>query len=110
MPLFGLAWVGPGCPEPRLRFHGTPDVELPAIDANEHLIEMPPPVWPRPSSSQLTGNDRAELQCPAADCLVGHIDATLNEHVLHVAVAQREAEIEPDGLLNHDARKAVAAV
>jgi hypothetical protein len=38
------------------------------------------------------------------------IDAPLGEHILDVAVAQSEAEIEPDGLLDDDARKAVAAV
>ena len=47
---------------------------------------------------------------PAADRLVGYIDATLGEHILDVAVAQSEAEIEPDSLLDDDARKAVAAV
>jgi len=61
-------------------------------------------------SSQLARNDRAELQCPAADYLVGHIDATLGEYIFDVAVVQSEAEIEPDGLLDDDARKAVAAV
>ena len=90
--------------------HGTPDVQLFTIDGDEHFIEMPPPVRPNPSSSQLARNDRAELQCPAVDRLVGHIDATLGEHILDVAVAQSEAEIEPDGLLDDDARKAVAAV
>jgi len=71
---------------------------------------MPSLVRPRPSSSQLARNDRAELQSPASDRLVGHIDATLGEHILDVAVAQSEAEIEPDGLLDEDVRKAVAAV
>ena len=71
---------------------------------------MPPPVRSRPSSSRLARNDPAELQSPAADRLVGHIDAALGEHILDVAVAQSEAELEPDGLLDDDARKAVAAV
>ena len=39
---------------------------------------------------------------------VGHVDTTLGEHVLDVAVAQSEAEIEPDGLLDDDARIAVS--
>src|ERR1700682_6335387 len=90
--------------------YSTPDVQLSAVDGDEHFVEMPPPVRPRPSSSQLARNDPAELQSPAADRLVGHIDATLGEHVRDVAVAQSEAEIEPDGLLDDDARKAVAAV
>ena len=54
----------------------------------------------RPSPSQLARNDRAELQSPAADGLVGYIYATLGEHILDAAVAQSEAEIEPDGLLD----------
>ena len=41
--------------------HGTPDVQLSAVDGDEHFIEMPPPVRLRPSSSQLARNDRAEL-------------------------------------------------
>ena len=60
--------------------------------------------------SQLAGNDGAELRSPTADRLVGHVDTTLGEQVLDVAVAQSEAEIEPDGLLDDDARQAVAAV
>ena len=71
---------------------------------------MPPHVRPRPSSSQLAGNDGAELQSPTADRLVGHVDTTLGKHVLDVAVAQGEAEIEPEGLLDDDARIAVAVV
>jgi hypothetical protein len=81
-----------------------------AVDGDEHFVEMPPPVRPRPSSSQPARNDPAEFQNPAADRLVGYIDATLGEHILDVAVTQSEAEIEPNGLLNDDARKAVAAV
>ena len=90
--------------------HGTPDVQLSAVDEQRYFVEMPPSVRPRPSSSQLARNDPAELQSPAADRLVGHIDAPLGEDILDVAVAQSEAEIEPDGLLDDDARKAVAAV
>ena len=26
--------------------HGTPDVQLSAVDRDEHLIKMPAPVWP----------------------------------------------------------------
>src|SRR5438046_3086313 len=41
--------------------HGAPDVQLSAVDGDEHFIEMPPPVRPRPSSSQPARNDPAEL-------------------------------------------------
>ena len=38
------------------------------------------------------------------------VGSTLGEHILDIAVAQSEAEIEPDGLLDDDTRKAVAVV
>jgi hypothetical protein len=65
---------------------------------------------PRPSSSQRARNDRAKFQDPATDRLVGHVDATLDQHILDVSIAQTEVKTEPNGLLNGDARKAVAAV
>src|SRR5207249_6075502 len=37
--------------------HGTPDVQLFAVDGDEHFVEMPASVRPRPSSSQLARND-----------------------------------------------------
>src|SRR5512136_2470211 len=66
-----------------------------------------------------SGRDRPRLNLRAmmapnfkaqSDRLVGYVDATLSEHVLDVPVAQREAKIEPDGLLDDDARIAVAVV
>src|SRR5450631_1302463 len=81
---------------------------LPLMETNTSSRCHRPSGRGRPRLS-LRGNDPAELQSPAADRLVGHIDATLGEHILDVAVAQSEAEIEPDGLLDDDARKAVAA-
>src|SRR5512136_1568645 len=74
--------------------HGTPDVQLSAVDGDKHFVEMPLHVRPRSCLSQLACNDGAELQSPTADRLVGHVDATLGEHILDVAVAQSEAEIE----------------
>jgi len=71
---------------------------------------VPLPVRPRPASSQPARNHRAELQGPATERLVGHIDTAFGEHILDVAVAQGEAEIQSDGLLDDDAREAVAAV
>src|SRR5450755_1708271 len=64
-------WLNEDVQDLAFAVHGTPDVQLSAVDGDEHFVEMPPPVRPRPSSSQLARNDRAELQCPAADRLVG---------------------------------------
>jgi hypothetical protein len=53
---------------------------------------------------------RAELQHPPADRLIGDLEPTLSEEFLHVAVAQGEAEIEPNRVLDNRRRKAVAAI
>jgi hypothetical protein len=82
-------WLNEDVQDLAFAVHGPPDVQLSAVDGDEHFVEMPPPVRPRPSSSQLARNDPAELQSPAADRLVGHIDASLGEHILDVAVAGR---------------------
>src|SRR3954454_18511053 len=80
-------WLNEDIQDLTFAVHGTPDLQLSAVDGDEHFIEMPSPARPRPFSPQLARNDRSELQGPAADRLVGHIDATLGEHILDVAVA-----------------------
>src|SRR3977135_938054 len=87
-------WLNQDVQDLAFAVHGTPDVQLSAVDGDEHFVEMPPPVRSRTSSSQLARNDRTELQSLAADRLVGHINATLGEHILDVSVAQSKAEIE----------------
>ena len=101
-------WLNQNVQDLAFAVHGTLGVQLSAVDGDKHFVETPLHARPRPSSSQLACNDGAELQSPTADGLVGHVDTTLGEHVLNVAVAQCEAEIEPDGLLDDDARIAVA--
>ena len=44
----------------------------------------------------MTANRRAELQHPTPHRFIGDVEPALGEQFLHVAVAQREAEIEPD--------------
>jgi hypothetical protein len=53
---------------------------------------------------------RSELQHPAADRFIGNLEPTLGKEILHVAVAQGAAEIEPDRVLDNRRRKAVAAI
>ena len=91
--LAGSPWLNQDVQNLAFAVHGTPDIQLSAVDGDKHFIEMPPHVRPRSSSSQLARNDGAELQRPTADRLVGHVDTTLAEQVLDVAVAQSDAEI-----------------
>ena len=45
---------------------------------------------------------------PTANGLVGDVQASLPEHVLHIAKAQREPIIQPDRMADDIGRKAVA--
>jgi hypothetical protein len=64
----------------------------------------------RPASLQLIGVILPKLETPLADGLMGHVDAALAQEFLHVAVAQREAIIEPDAMADDLSGKAVVFV
>jgi hypothetical protein len=65
--------------------------------------------WPRPTLAQPSRNRRAELQHPTPHRFIGDVEPALGEQFLHVAVAQRKAEIEPDRVLADLGRKTMAA-
>ena len=71
---------------------------------------MPSIAWPRLTLAQPSRNRRAEFQHPTPHRFIGEVEPTLGEQILHVAVAQREAEIEPNRVLDNRRRKAVAAI
>ena len=45
-------------------------------------------------------NERAEFQHPAPDCFVREVEPTFGKELLNVAVAQGEAHIEPNRVVN----------
>jgi hypothetical protein len=89
---------------------GAPQVMALAIDGEENLVQMPFIPRARPSALQLIRLLLPKLPTPLTDGLVGHVDATLEQEFLHVAVAQREARIEPDSMADDFAGKAVVLV
>jgi hypothetical protein len=64
----------------------------------------------RTTATQTIGIILPKLQTLLADGLVGHVDATLEQEFLHVAVAQREAIIQPDSMPDDLAGEAVVLV
>ena len=81
-----------------------------AGDPNDHFVEMPAIAWPRTAAPQPSCDNWPEFQHPAAHRLVRDIDPALGEKLLHIAVAQGETQVQPDGVLDDDRGKAVAAV
>jgi len=75
-----------------------PEVVALPVDGQEHLIQVPLVPWLGASVLQLIRVVLPKLQTPLADGLMGHVDATLEQDLLYVTVAQREAIIEPDAM------------
>src|SRR5205814_4113792 len=51
-----------------------------------------------------------QLQHPAPDGFVGDVEPSLGEEIFDVSVAEREAQVEPDRMLDDDGRKPVTTV
>src|SRR5215204_2125315 len=89
---------------------GAPQIQALAGDPHDHFVQMPAVAGPRPALPQSAREERAELQHPAPDRFVGKIETPFGQKLLDIAVAQCEAEIQPDRVLDDRRREAVAAV
>ena len=90
--------------------HGAPQIPVPAIDRDEHLIKMPACVCGWMRSPELSGIGEAKFYRPAADGFIRDIDASLSQQVLDIPKAEWKAEIQPDGILDDIRWKAVAMI
>src|SRR5271169_4266355 len=71
---------------------------------------MPTIARPRPAAAQPSRDHRSEFQHPTPDRFIGDVEPPLGEEFLDVAIAQREAQIEPDRMLGDRGGKAMAAI
>src|SRR5262245_53054387 len=81
-----------------------------AIDRQKDFIEMPFVASLRPSAPGPMRVILPKLATPFADRFVGDMDTTFKQQLLHVAVAQGEAIVEPDPVTDDIAGKAVVLV
>ncbi len=87
-----------------------PQEHLLASDAHRHLVQVPSRAWLRPVPPKTPGDRRPELQHPAPDGLVGDVEPALGQQVLDVAVAEREAEVQPHRVPDDLGRELMAGV
>ncbi len=83
---------------------------LPALNLDQGVINkesIAVTLVPAPKSPSLL---RAEFDTPPSDRLVADPNTALGHKILDIAVAQIEAMIEPDNVLNDRGRKSVAFV
>jgi len=88
----------------------SPQVPLPAPDRDEDLVHedgVTVSAVPVPQSLRVP---RSELVAPEADRFVGDQDSSPGQDVLDVPVAQVEAVLQPDGVLDDLGRKSVPPV
>ena len=93
-----------------LTVNGTPEIELPPSNYDDHLVQVPAfgRSWPPTLNPPRIGP--TEFQDPSSNCLIRDVETTLGKQVLNVPIAQRETAIEPDGMLDDDRWKAVTTV
>jgi hypothetical protein len=89
---------------------GTPQIHPLASDPNHHLVEVP--AIARPSATLAQGRAIAgpNFSTQRRTVSLGNVEPSRSQQLLDIAVAQREAEIEPDRVLDDIGREAVAAV
>jgi hypothetical protein len=75
--------------------HCAPQIVQYALDADEHLIEVPCIAGLRSTTAQWPGEIGTELQAPVPDAFVGHRDAALGQDQLDVTQAETEHVIQP---------------
>jgi len=88
----------------------TPEIQPLARDAHHHLVQMPAIARPRAALAQPSRDRQAELQHPAPHGFVGDVEPAFGQQFLDIAIAQGEAEIEPDRMLDDLGREAMAAI
>jgi hypothetical protein len=93
-----------------LMVDGTPEIHPLAGDAHHHLVEMLAIARSRVTLAQPSCDHGTEFQHPAPYGLVGDLKPALGQQFLDIAVAQGNAEIEPDRVLDDLGREPMAAV
>jgi hypothetical protein len=93
-----------------LVIHGTPQIQPLVGDEHHHLVQMAAIARPRPTLAESSRDRGTELQHPSLHCFVEDVEPSFGRRFLDIAVAQGEAEIEPNRLLDDLAREAIAAV
>ena len=89
---------------------GMPQIHPLTGDPHHHLVQMPAIARPRATPTQALRDRGTELQYLAPHRFVGDVEPSFGQQLLDIAVAQGEAEIEPNRVLDDLGREAMTAV
>src|ERR1700758_370233 len=87
-----------------------PHIPQPAVDPDEHLVEVPLVAGARAPPAQLVGVGLPELGAPPPDRLVTHRNTAYEHQLLDLTEAEREPEVQPHAVVDDLDRVAVALV
>ncbi len=87
--------------------HGAPEPIALPLDDDHHLIKVPVIAGPGSGAAQVSRDDGSKLQDPAANGLLGDVQTSFGEHLLHIAETQSESGIQPDRMADNFRWKAV---
>jgi hypothetical protein len=90
--------------------HGPPQIVPLLIDRDEDLIQVPLIPWLRTPAAQVIRILLAKLAAPFADRFVRDDHTTDEQELFHVAMAEREAELQPDGMADDLTREPVVFI
>ena len=89
---------------------GAPQVVRHAVNGNEHLVHMPLVAGARALVPQRIRVLLTELPAPPAHRLIRREHAPLGERLLDIAIAAREAAVQPHGATDDLQREPIAPV
>ena len=87
-----------------------PQIMLPTVDPNEHLVEVPLVTGLWASAAELVGVGLPEFGTPPPDRLVTHYDTAFEHEFFDFAEAERESDVKPHAVVDDLDRVAVAFV
>ena len=87
-----------------------PQPVLVAVDRDHDFVEVPLVAARWRVRANAPGNGSTELQGPASNRLVGHLDVPRSQHLLDHAQAQWKTEVQPDSVADDLRRKSVPRV
>lgn len=87
-----------------------PQPVLPAVDSDEHFIEVPLIASGQGGGANPPGNAQAKPYRPALHRLVGQLDAARGQQLLNHAQAQGETVVQPHRIADHLGWEAVTGI
>ncbi len=95
---------------PGVTVDGAPKVHPLSTDGDKHFVGVSPIIGSWSEASDRVRIFSSEFEHPPPDRFIRYVETSPGQQIFHVSEAQREAAIEPNGVLDDFSRQAVAPV